>query len=987
MVTRSEDRLNVLLSHLAVRDTIAKDIVGCIGGTPMVQIRNLCKGLNARVTLKLEYMNPGKSVKDRLGLALINEAEVNGAVSPGKSTLVEATSGNTGIALAMLGAARGYSVILTMPETMSLERRVNLAVYGAQVVLTPSEHGITGAKKIAEQLVGEINASAPHTGHTAYLTQQFSSVYNSAVHKKTTGPEIWASMQGKVDAFVMGVGTGGTTNGMAEFLREKGSKAAVIGVEPAESAALTHLRSGDAAPFAAKPHAIQGIGAGFVPQVLDINNVTTIARVTSHEAVAMARRLACEEGILGGTSSGAIVHAALQLAALPEYAGKDIIAVVPSQGERYLSTILYSRLKEECERHQVVPEAEFPASLALHTTPKTPVYGRYFSEEVRGVHTLAAAVGNTCLVYLNRVCSALPATVAIKMEFENPGKSHADRTALAMILDAEKAGVLNVGDTVVEASTGDIGISLAMLCASKQFKCIICMPENESLEKRVCIRAFGAQLVLTPSKKGMRGAVWKAARIADEIIGRSERAVFMNQFQNMSASQVHYETTGPEIHRASKGAAEIVVLPASSCATLFGVARYFREHRPKTRIVAVQSSANPIFSGTGIVTKAPEVVADAAALRIEGLDVDIVSDHLRLVEGMIDEVISISPADAKAMALRLPAEEGMFGGVQTGACVAAAQVVASRRRNAGKLVVTLACDYGDRYLSTALYSELNQECKELPIVHLGGSLEATKQPPSTRSVWARLRTEASLAAEKSPLVSGFMQSRILDHKTMASAVAETVHCGLPRFPGVDLKVVTTSALEADPSILDAIVVDCWRYSEIDAALAASDFKYLTQFLFYKGHHAIICHRIAHHYWNAGDQWVALLLQSATSRAYAVDIHPQARLGRGMTVDHGTGLVIGGTAVVGKNVQFLHDITLGATGKVGGDRHPKVGDDVILGAHCQVLGNIMLGHGCVVAASAVVNKPVDPYCTVAGIPAKVVKRAPIKQMASFYDPKI
>eukprot|EP00659_Diplonema_papillatum_P017999 gene17999-27716_t len=197
MVTRSEDRLNVLLSHLAVRDTIAKDIVGCIGGTPMVQIRNLCKGLNARVTLKLEYMNPGKSVKDRLGLALINEAEVNGAVSPGKSTLVEATSGNTGIALAMLGAARGYSVILTMPETMSLERRVNLAVYGAQVVLTPSEHGITGAKKIAEQLVGEINASAPHTGHTAYLTQQFSSVYNSAVHKKTTGPEIWASMQGK----------------------------------------------------------------------------------------------------------------------------------------------------------------------------------------------------------------------------------------------------------------------------------------------------------------------------------------------------------------------------------------------------------------------------------------------------------------------------------------------------------------------------------------------------------------------------------------------------------------------------------------------------------------------------------------------------------------------------------------------------------------------------------------------------------------------
>eukprot|EP01064_Diplonema_japonicum_P031616 TRINITY_DN5712_c2_g1_i1.p1 TRINITY_DN5712_c2_g1~~TRINITY_DN5712_c2_g1_i1.p1 ORF type:complete len:976 (+),score=279.80 TRINITY_DN5712_c2_g1_i1:48-2930(+) len=957
-------RIEVLQTHLkgTVNEGIGRDIVSMIGNTPMVKLDNVGKGLLGKVTVKLEYMNPGKSVKDRLGLALIREAETKGAIRPGHSTLVEATSGNTGIALAMLGAARGYRVILTMPETMSLERRLNLVIFGAQVVLTPSDKGIQGAKAKAEEIVADINKSTSKTGHTAYLTQQFASPANSAIHELTTGPEIHRQTNGDIDVFVMGVGTGGTTNGVASYFKTTKTKVEIVGVEPSESPALTKHKNGQ--NYKPEPHSIQGIGAGFVPEVLNVNNLDRVMMVNSKQALEMARRLACEEGLLCGVSAGAIVHAAIALASQPAYKDKQIVAVIPSQGERYLSTALYSELKKNSENMPVIPNSDLPSDFDIPAPTRIPIHGAYLS----GLEnkTLRSCIGKTPMIYLNKISRGQPARIALKMECENPGKSSSDRAALAMLSDAEHAGLLDRSVTIVEATTGNIGTSLAMICASKGYKLILFMPETESIEKRVCIRAYGAELHLTPASRGKTGASYLAMHQAQQINATPGRkALFLNQLENQSACHVHYETTGPEITEMTRGMADYVVVPIESGATLAGLGRYFKEKsNGACKVVAVQSAANPVFR--------------------DGKMIDTHEASSWIDESFINEIITVTQAEANEMTLRLPAEEGIFAGVSAGALVAGAKILARRPENGNKLIVTLVTDYGDRYLSEDVFGHLQEDCKNLPVTHIGAHDESLD--PTADIVWKSLLQEAQLAARQSPELQGFFNSRILHQPNMAFAVADSLGPALSNVKGVDLTRLAAQCLQRNPVVLEEIAVDCYRYSVIDAALAASDFKYVTQFLFYKGHHATTCHRIANALWKEGNEWLALLFQSCCSAAYAVDIHPQATIGKGITVDHGTGLVIGSTAVVGRNVQFLHDITLGATGKVGGDRHPKIGDEVILGAHCQVLGNIKIGNGCVVAASAVVNKAVDPYCTVAGIPAKVVKRSPVKDMA-FFDPKI
>ena len=308
---------------------IYNNVTELVGRTPIVRLNRLTEGLDAQVAVKLEFYNPANSVKDRIGVAIIDAAEKSGALKPG-GTIVEGTSGNTGIALAMVGAARGYKVILTMPETMSTERRVMLRAYGAEIVLTPGSEGMAGAvakaKEIVEQTENAVSAS------------QFANPANPAIHEATTGEEVWADTDGAVDIFVSGIGTGGTITGVGRTLRKYKPEVKIVGVEPIDSPILNGGQPG--------PHKIQGIGANFVPDVLDREIYDEIIDVSFPDAIEVARALGTQEGILGGISSGAIVWAALELAKRPENAGKLIVAVVCDFGERYISTPLFEHIRD-----------------------------------------------------------------------------------------------------------------------------------------------------------------------------------------------------------------------------------------------------------------------------------------------------------------------------------------------------------------------------------------------------------------------------------------------------------------------------------------------------------------------------------------------------------------------------------------------------------------------------------------------------------------
>lgn len=308
---------------------IYDDATKLIGNTPLVRINKLTEGVGATVLGKLEFYNPANSVKDRLGVAIVDAAEASGELKPG-GTIVEATSGNTGIALAMVGAARGYNVVLTMPETMSKERRALLRAFGAELVLTPGPEGMKGAVDAANAIAEERPGSV--------LARQFANEANPEIHRKTTALEIWNDTDGEVDIVVAGIGTGGTITGVGEVLKDKKPGVQIIGVEPAESAILNGGKPG--------PHKIQGIGANFVPEVLNTEIYDEIIDIDSETAVATARAAARQEGLLVGISSGAALAAATEVAKRPENAGKTIVVIIPSFGERYLSSILYADLMD-----------------------------------------------------------------------------------------------------------------------------------------------------------------------------------------------------------------------------------------------------------------------------------------------------------------------------------------------------------------------------------------------------------------------------------------------------------------------------------------------------------------------------------------------------------------------------------------------------------------------------------------------------------------
>ncbi|KAJ3029422.1 UNVERIFIED_CONTAM: hypothetical protein HDU68_012189 [Siphonaria sp. JEL0065] len=731
------------------------NILALVGNTPIVKINRLApEGVHLYV--KLEAQNPLASVKDRLALGVIEDAERRGLLKKGM-TIVEATSGNTGIALAMVCAAKGYNFVAVMIETFSVERRKIMKFLGAKVVLTPKELKGTGMVKKAEELAKE---------HGWFQTKQFANPANPAYHRQTTGPEIIADFSGKkLDYIVSGWGTGGTLTGVSGFVKSVRPEVKIVACEPAKAPLLAGGQFG--------PHGIQGWAPDFIPDVLDRTAYDELISVADQDAISVSQLLAKKEGIFVGISSGATFAAALEVARKAPR-GSHILAILPDTAERYLSTPLFADISIESD--VIEPVAAFvPAITSVVKSDPTSsskdlllhILGRVFRASVLGysiqsallflvkllkvvqgkknitkalteslagvdasrianflaivafgwkvsfkpvtavfeneekqapsevlvpkmpIHTnVLSLVGKTPIVKINRL-SPEGIDMYVKIESFNPLSSVKDRLALGVIEDAERRGLLKPNQTIVEATSGNTGIALAMVCAVKGYPFVAVMIETFSVERRKIMKFLGAKVVLTPKELKGTGMVKKAEELA------KEHGWFQSkQFANPANPEYHRQTTGPEILKSFAGKRlDYVVSGWGTGGTLTGVSAAIKSARPDIKIVAAEPAKAPLLAG-----------GNFGPHGIQGWAPDFIPEVLN--RNAYDTLVPVVDENAIATSKLLAQKEGIFVGISSGATFAAALEVAKTAPKGSSILVILP-DTAERYLSTPLFADIS----------------------------------------------------------------------------------------------------------------------------------------------------------------------------------------------------------------------------------------------------------------------------------------
>uniref|UniRef100_A0A0E0PZ83 Tryptophan synthase beta chain-like PALP domain-containing protein n=1 Tax=Oryza rufipogon TaxID=4529 RepID=A0A0E0PZ83_ORYRU len=593
-----------------------------IGWTPLIEMKNIPKkeGIQTRLIGKMETYQPLFSVKDRTALSMIEDAEEKGLITPGVTTLIEPTSGNLGIGLVLVAIQKGYRFIAVMPARYSPDKQMLLRFLGAELILTDPAGGYKGAMDKVEDLMKIMP--------NYHCFNQATNPANPEAHFKWTGPEIWKDTAGKVDFFVTAAGTGGTLSGVGRYLKIKNPSINIVCVEPSESAVISGGSPGS--------HKIQGTGPGFIPKTLDRSIIDEVVTVSSEESMAMARRLAKEEGLLVGISSGANVAACIKIADREENKGKMIVTMFPSGGERYMNSDLFAPLVETMAMAAAAVEVEegrtgIPSLLRLSAVGEEAI-----------ASNVAQLIGWTPLIEMKNIAKkeGIQARLVGKMEAYQPLFSVKDRTALGMVEDAEEKGLITPGvTTLIEPTGGNLGTGLVLVAIQRGYRFIAVMPAGYSLDKQMLLRFLGAEVILTDPAGGFKGMMDKV----EELTKVMPNYHCFNQSINPANPDAHFKWTGPEIWKDTAGKVDIFVTAAGTGGTLSGVGRYLKMKNPSINIVCVEPSESAVISGSSIKHGFPQQTEIASEGRGPNLQACILP-HLK----------SSSPSSVPPTAWALP---------------------------------------------------------------------------------------------------------------------------------------------------------------------------------------------------------------------------------------------------------------------------------------------------------------------------------------------